>query len=56
MWEGGGVRCAHRESLALRALWGRRLEARRSCRAHDAERLCKWGRFIGSGGGGGGGW
>jgi hypothetical protein len=21
MWEGGGVRCAHRESLALRALW-----------------------------------
>jgi len=21
MWEGGGVRCAHRERLALRALW-----------------------------------
>ena len=48
MWEGGGVRCAHRESLALRALWGRLLEARRSCRARHAERLCKWGRFIGS--------
>ena len=48
MWEGGGVRCAHRESLALRALWGRLLEARRSCRARHAERLCKWGRFIGN--------
>jgi hypothetical protein len=48
MWQGGGVRCAHRESSALRALWGRLLEARRSYRARHAERLCKWGRFIGN--------
>jgi len=47
----GRRRCAVRppgEFGAARAV-GRRLEARRSCRARDAERLWKCGRFMGSG-------
>jgi hypothetical protein len=33
IWLSGGVTCAHRKDLALRARWGGRLEARRSFHA-----------------------
>jgi hypothetical protein len=49
IWPGGGVPCAHRESLALRALGDGDRNVAAPCALLESERLCKCGRFIGSG-------
>ena len=49
IWPGGGVPCAHRESLALRALGDGDRNVAAPCALLESESLCKCGRFIGSG-------